>query len=113
MDGGIKKEALAKWHGPRFDERGMRAVNYRCSNYSKCLLGYRGDDIELTGSEPLVCPECGAALIEKTQPRTALVPNLISWLTIAMLAVGIWFAWPTVAKWWKKITSPQKVEGRP
>ena len=91
----------------------MRAAIYRCSNYSKCLLGYRGDDIEVTAAEARVCPECGAALIEKTKPRTSLVPNLISWLTIAMLAAALWFAWPTVARWWKKITSPQKTEARP
>lgn len=78
----------------------------RCPNYSKCLLGYRGDDIEIASGAPQVCPECGSALELKTTPRTALVPNLISWLTLALFAVGIWLAWPTVVRWWKKITAP-------
>ena len=84
----------------------MRPVLSRCPNYSECLLGYRGEDIEVVeGTEP-ICPECGTALVPKKRPRTALVPMLVNWVTIAMLAVAAWFAWPFVVKGWKKITTP-------
>lgn len=84
----------------------MRPVISRCPNYSNCLLGYRGDDIEVSdGMEP-ICPECGAKLVPKTKPRTAVVPMLINWLIIAILATGAWFAWPHVIRAWKAITTP-------
>lgn len=83
---------------------------FRCPNYSKCLLGYHGDDINISADEPPVCPECGSPLEVKTTPRTALVPNLISWLTLALFAIAIWLAWPTATRWWKKITAPPAQE---
>ena len=84
----------------------MRPVMSRCPNYSQCLLGYRGEDIEVMEGMVPVCPECGTALVPKKRPRTALVPMLINWLTIAMLAVAAWVALPFVVKGWKKITTP-------
>lgn len=88
----------------------MRPVISRCPNYSNCLLGYRGDDIEVSeGMEP-VCPECGATLIPKAKPRTAVVPMLVNWLTIAAIGAAAWFAWPYVTKAWKTITTPPPQE---
>lgn len=84
----------------------MRPVLSRCPNYSECLLGYRGEDIEVVEGMAPICPECGTALVPKKRPRTALVPMLINWLTIAMLVTAAWFAWPFVVKGWRKITTP-------
>ena len=91
----------------------MRPVLSRCPNYAQCLLGYRGEDIEvLEGMEP-ICPECSTPLVPKKRPRTAIIPMLVNWLTIAMLATAIWFAWPFVVKGWKKITTPPGPETPP
>lgn len=88
----------------------MRPVISRCPNYTTCLLGYRGEDIEVAeGMEP-VCPECGTRLVQKTRPKTALLPMLINWITIAMIVAAAWFAWPYVVKGWKKITTPPAEE---
>ena len=84
----------------------MRPVLSRCPNYAHCLLGYRGEDIEVFDGMAALCPECGTALVPKKRPRTAVIPMLINWLTIAMLVTAAWFAWPFVVKGWKKITTP-------
>ena len=57
-----------------------------------------------------VSPEFGSALEPKTKPKTALLPMLINWITIAMLVAAAWFAWPFVVKGWKKITTPPTEE---
>ena len=84
----------------------MRAAISRCPNYSHCLLGYRGEDIEVGDGMAPVCPECGTALVAKTKPRTSLVPSLINWLALAAIAVAMWFAWPYVVQTWNKMTTP-------
>lgn len=91
----------------------MRPVLSRCPNYSNCLLGYRGEDIEVMEGMAPVCPECGTALIPKKKPRTALVPMLVNWITIALLAAAAWLAWPWVVHVWHKITTPPVEEGAP
>src|SRR5688572_33426851 len=112
--GGITRSsatlALAGYPNARLSVDAMRPVLSRCPNYSQCLLGYRGEDIEVAEGMAPVCPECGTALVPKKRPRTALVPMLVNWLTIAMLVIAAWFAWPYVVKGWKKITTPPEEE---
>jgi hypothetical protein len=84
----------------------MRSVISRCPNYSGCLLGYRGEDIEVADGVDPICPECGAPLTLKAKPRTSLIPSLVNWITIVVLAIAVWFAWPHVKQVWQKITTP-------
>lgn len=84
----------------------MRPALYKCPNHLHCTIGYHGDDVEISGNMPAVCPECGTALRPITKPRTALVPTIVSFISIACVAVGIWLAWPGAVKLWKKITTP-------
>lgn len=84
----------------------MRPVISRCPNYSGCLLGYRGEDIEVAEGVDPICPECGAPLILKAKPRTSLIPSLVNWITIAVLAIAVWIALPYVKQAWHKITTP-------
>jgi hypothetical protein len=91
----------------------MRPVISRCPNYKGCLLGYRGEDIEVMDGMAPVCPECGSALVPKKAPRTSLVPTLINWLTIVVLAIAAYVAWPYVVQGWRKLTTPPQENGAP
>ena len=88
----------------------MRPTICRCPNYTNCLLGYRGEDIEVTPEMELVCPECGTPLIETKRPRTSVVPSLVNWLAIVAVLVGIYFLWPVVVRTWNKLTTPPTEE---
>lgn len=54
----------------------------KCTNYSGCLLAYKGEKVELAEGAPLVCPECGKPLaVDKAGPQTAII--------IAAIALGV------------------------
>jgi hypothetical protein len=91
----------------------MRPVISRCPNYSGCLLGYRGEDIEVPEGVDPICPECGAPLILKAKPRTSLIPSLVNWITILVLVIAAWIAWPYVKQAWNKITTPPTSDAPP
>ena len=89
----------------RFIEAEMRPAMFRCPNYSNCLLGYRGEDIEVSEGMDPVCPECGTPLEPKKSPKTSLIPSLINWITVAALVCIAWLVWPFLQKAWTKITT--------
>lgn len=87
----------------------MRSALYKCPNHLKCTTGYHGDDVEVHEGMALVCPECSTPLVKvRKRFRSALMPMIINLVVIGCLAVGIWLAWPTVVKTWKKITAPEE-----
>ena len=58
----------------------------KCTNYSGCLLAYKGEKVELAEGAPLVCPECGKALaVDKGSSQTAMV---IAAIAAALLLLG-------------------------
>jgi hypothetical protein len=87
----------------------MRPALYKCSNHLKCTIGYHGDDVEVHEGMALVCPECSSPLVKvRKRLRSTLVPMIINLVVIACIAVGIWLAWPSALKLWKKITAPEE-----
>jgi len=84
----------------------MRPVICKCPNHTGCLLGYHGDDIEISGDSARVCPECGTALIAPPRPRSDAFYQFVNVLSLAAVAGAIWFAWPSIVKIWHKVTTP-------
>jgi len=84
----------------------MRPVICKCPNHSGCLLGYHGDDIEITSDAAPVCPECGTPVKVAPKPRNDFLFRVANLIGLAALAGAIWFAWPSLAKLWKKVTTP-------
>ena len=84
----------------------MRTAICKCPNHTGCLLGYHGDDIEIAdGMEP-VCPECGKPVKPAPRPRTDYFFQIANLIGMAAVAGALWFAWPSIAKLWKKVTTP-------
>src|ERR1043166_9127383 len=93
----------------RLIPRPMRPVICKCPNHIGCLLGYRGDDIELTDDMARVCPECGTPVKLAPKPRNDLFYRVLNLIGLAALAGAIWFAWPSLVKLWQKgITPPPR-----
>jgi hypothetical protein len=86
---------------------------FRCPNYSGCLLGYRGEEIEVSEGMDPVCPECGTPLEPKKAPRTSWVPALISWFAILVLVLVAWMVWPFLQQAWTRMTTMDKPEPAP
>ncbi len=84
----------------------MRPVICKCPNHNGCLLGYHGDDIEITRDMPLVCPECGTPVKVAPKPRNDLFYRVLNLIGMAAVAGAIWFAWPSLVILWHKVTTP-------
>lgn len=87
----------------------MRASIYKCPNHLGCTVGYHGDDIEVPDGAPLVCSECGTPLRPAKRSSNKLVPYLINAISVACIAVGLWLAWPSLLKLWKRYVSKEAV----
>lgn len=57
----------------------------KCTNYSGCLLAYRGEENEIIDEQPFVCPECGKALIPVQPPATMWIRYGAAVLVLAVL----------------------------
>jgi uncharacterized protein (DUF983 family) len=84
----------------------MRSVICKCPNHTGCLLGYHGDDIEIHGDMPAVCPECGTPLRRPPKAKSDAPYHVANLVGIAALAGAVWFSWPSLVKLWQKVTTP-------
>jgi hypothetical protein len=100
------RPVLAPSAAGRLIPRPMRPVICKCPNHNGCLLGYHGDDIEITRDMPLVCPECGTPVKLAPKPRNDLFYRVLNLIGLATVAGAIWFAWPSLVLLWKKVTTP-------
>lgn len=98
--------ALAGFARGRFIPRPMRPVICKCPNHNGCLIGYHGDDIEISGDAPRVCQECGTALTLAPQPRSDLFFRVANLIGLAAVAGAIWYTWPTIVQLWQKVITP-------
>jgi len=57
----------------------------KCTNYSGCLLAYRGEETEIADPQPFVCTECGKALTVVQPPATMWIRYGIGVLVLAVL----------------------------
>jgi outer membrane protein OmpA-like peptidoglycan-associated protein len=66
----------------------------KCHNYTGCVRSYRGDKIELESGAPLVCPECGKAVVvtkgENSWMKTTLLLSLGVVLLGGVLAIFVY-----------------------
>ncbi len=76
---------------------------YKCPNFQECLIGYRGEDIEVFEEMQAVCPECGAVLQPLPKRTPAYVGRLIDLAVLAVVAAALWYAWPSISAF---LTSP-------
>lgn len=84
----------------------MRPTLYKCPNRLKCTIAYHNDDIEIVEGMALVCPECGTPLVPARCYRRSWIPSIVNIIIIGCLASGIWMAWPSAVKMWKRLTAP-------
>jgi outer membrane protein OmpA-like peptidoglycan-associated protein len=66
-------------------------VTAKCTNFSGCLVAYRGEKIEVADGAPLVCPECGKPLAVVKSGQAALVRVIAILIVVALLAAGAFF----------------------
>lgn len=64
----------------------------KCTNYSGCLVAYRGEKIELEGDAPLVCPECGKPLAPAAGGSAAMMKIAAIAVGVLVVAAGGYFA---------------------
>ncbi len=84
----------------------MRPVICKCPNYTGCLTGYHGDDIEVTEDMALVCPECGTPLKHVPKPKSDALYRIANAVGMVAVAGAIWYSWPAVVRIWNKATAP-------
>lgn len=67
----------------------------KCHNYTGCVRAYRGDKIELESGAPLVCPECGKAVVVSQSSNSWMKTTLLLSLGVVLLGglIAI-FAYP-------------------
>jgi outer membrane protein OmpA-like peptidoglycan-associated protein len=58
----------------------------KCTNYSGCLVAYRGEKVELAEGAPLVCPECGKPLAVVKGGQGAIVK--LAAVAVGVIAIG-------------------------
>ena len=80
-------------------------VTAKCTNFSGCLVAYRGEKIEVADGAPLVCPECGKPLAVVKGGSAAVVKIVIGLAAVAILAGGAFFGVKMIAQ------APQGHEG--
>jgi outer membrane protein OmpA-like peptidoglycan-associated protein len=73
-------------------------VTAKCTNFSGCLVAYRGEKIEVADGAPLVCPECGKPLTVVKPGQAALIKIAAIVVVVAVLAGGAFFAVKKIAQ---------------
>lgn len=89
----------------------MRPVICKCPNHNGCLLGYHGDDIEITRDTALVCPECGTPVKLAPKPRNDFFYRVLNLIGLTAVAFALWFSWPSLVILWHKVTTPPSRTG--
>src|SRR5687767_10903337 len=70
----------------------------KCTNYSGCLVAYRGEKVELAEGAPLVCPECGKPLAVVKGGSAAIIKIAAIAVGVVLVAGGAFFAAKMFAK---------------
>lgn len=70
---------------------------YKCPNFEGCLIGYRGEDIEVFDGMHAVCPECDSVLQPLPKRTPAYVGRLIDLAVVVAVAAALYYAWPSIS----------------
>jgi outer membrane protein OmpA-like peptidoglycan-associated protein len=73
-------------------------VTAKCTNFSGCLVAYRGEKIEVADGAPLVCPECGKPLAVVKAGQAAIAKIVVGLIAVAILAGGAFVGVKMLAK---------------
>jgi hypothetical protein len=89
-----------------------RPILHKCPNYQNCLIGYRGEAVEVYREMAAICPECGSALVRVRKPTPAFVAVGSHLLILCAIAALAWAMWPKVAALFEKPKQPDTAPQR-